>query len=70
MLENNKNEEHTATQKNLWQVNRLLHKHKLIETLAHKQHLAELQSRLEQHDAQAVAKILEAVPPNDREIIW
>ena len=70
MLKNNKNEDQTATQKNLWQVNRLLQKHKLIETLAHKQHLAELQSRLEQHDAQSVAEILEAVPPNDREIIW
>jgi magnesium transporter len=70
MLENNKNEDQTSTQKNLWQVNRLLQKHKLIETLAHKQHLAELQSRLEQHDAQSVAEILEAVPPNDREIIW
>jgi magnesium transporter len=70
MRENNKNEDQTATQKNLWQVNRLLQKHKLIETLAHKQHLAELQSRLEQHDAQSVAEILEAVPTNDREIIW
>jgi len=70
MLENNKNEDQTSTQKNLWQVNRLLQKHKLIETLAHKQHLAELQTRLEQHDAQSVAEILEAVPPNDREIIW
>ncbi|MDP1870560.1 MAG: CorA family divalent cation transporter [Gallionella sp.] len=59
-----------ATQKNLWQVNRLLHKHKLIETLAHKQNLAELRTRLEQHDAEAVAQILEAVPHADREIIW
>jgi magnesium transporter len=70
MLENNNNESQTATQKNLWQVNRLLHKHKLIETLAHKQNLVELQTRLEQHDAQAVAQILEAVPPSDREILW
>ncbi|MCX7192748.1 MAG: magnesium transporter CorA [Proteobacteria bacterium] len=65
-----KNEDATATQKNLWQVNRLLQKHKLIETLAHKQNLAELQTRLENHDAQAVAQILEAVSANDREIIW
>jgi magnesium transporter len=70
MLENNNNEDQTATQKNLWQVNRLLHKHKLIETLAHKQNLVELQTRLEQHDSHAVAQILEAVPPGDREILW
>lgn len=70
MLDNDKNEEQTATQKNLWQVNRLLQKHKLIETLAHKQNLVELQTRLEQHDTQAVAQILEAVSQGDREIIW
>ncbi len=70
MLEIDKNEDQTSTQKNLWQVNRLLQKHKLIETLAHKQNLVELQTRLEQHDAQAVAQILEAVSHDDREIIW
>lgn len=70
MLENNNNEDQTAIQKNLWQVNRLLQKHKLIESLAHKQNLVELQTRLERHDTQAVAKILEAVPHDDREIIW
>lgn len=70
MLDIDKNEDQTATQKNLWQVNRLLQKHKLIETLAHKQNLVELQTRLEQHDAQAVAQILEAVSHEDREIIW
>jgi magnesium transporter len=70
MLENNNNEDQTAIQKNLWQVNRLLQKHKLIETLAHKQNLVELQTRLEQHDTQAVAQILEAVSHDDREIIW
>lgn len=70
MLNTDKNEEQSTTQKNLWQVNRLLQKHKLIETLAHKQNLVELQTRLEQHDAKAVAQILEAVPTGDREIIW
>ncbi|MFA6971329.1 MAG: CorA family divalent cation transporter [Gallionella sp.] len=65
-----KNEDQTTTQKNLWQVNRLLQKHRLIETLAHKQNLVELQTRLEKHDAQAVAQILEAVQADDREIIW
>ena len=66
----NNNEEQSNAQKNLWQVNRLLQKHKLIETLAHKQNLVELQTRLQQHDAQAVAQILEAVPQSDREILW
>lgn len=70
MLDTDKNEDQSAAQKNLWQVNRLLQKHKLIETLAHKQNLVELQTRLEQHDAQAVAQILEAVSQEDREIIW
>lgn len=70
MLDTDNKEEQAATQKNLWQVNRLLHKHKLIETLAHKQNLVELQGRLEQLDAQAVARIMEAMPADDREIIW
>ncbi|MDO8207053.1 MAG: CorA family divalent cation transporter [Gallionella sp.] len=70
MLNMDNKEEQAATQKNLLQVNRLLHKHKLIETLAHKQNLVELQVRLEQLDAQAVARILEALPTDDREIIW
>ncbi len=64
------NEDQTTIQKNLWQVNRLLQKHKLIETLAHKQNLAELQTRLEQLDAPSVARIVEALPPDDRKIIW
>jgi hypothetical protein len=70
MLDTDKIEDHDATQKHLWQVNRLLQKHKLIETLAHKQHLAELQIRLEQLDAPSVARIVEALTPDDREIIW
>lgn len=70
MQETDNKDGQDAMQKNLWQVNRLLQKHKLIETLAHKQNLAELQTRLEQHHAQAVAQILEAVPQADREIIW
>lgn len=70
MLEMDKTEDPSAAQKNLWQVNRLLQKHKLIETLAHKQNLVELQTRLDRHDAHAVAEILEAVPYDDREIIW
>ncbi len=70
MLEIDKGEHQATTQKNLWQVNRLLQKHRLIETLAHKQNLAELRTRLEMHDTQAVVQILEAVPAADREVIW
>lgn len=62
--------DHEATQKHLWQVHRLLQKHKLIETLAHKQHLAELQARLEELDLTSVARIVEALTSDDREIIW
>jgi magnesium transporter len=65
---NNENQENT--EKNLFQVNRLLEKHRLIETLAHKQNLAELQTRLNKHDTQAIVQILEAVSANDRKIIW
>ncbi len=66
----NHKDEHSATEKDLWQVNRLLQKHKLIETLAHKQNLVELQQQLEQREPQAVARIIEAVSADDREIIW
>ena len=62
--------DHEATQKHLWQVHRLLQKHRLIETLAHKQHLAELQVRLEELDLPSVARIVEALSSKDREIIW
>ena len=70
MQEMDTNEDQTSIQKNLWQVNRLLQKHKLIESLAHKQNLVELQLRLEKLNAQSVARILEALSPDDREIIW
>ena len=70
MLNTDNTEDQAATQKDLLQVNRLLQKHKLIETLAHKQNLAELRTRLEQRDAPAVARILEAVSPSDRAILW
>ena len=59
-----------TAQKNIQQVNWLLQKHKLVETLAHKQNLAELRTRLSRMDHQAVAHIVEALPLNDREIVW
>ena len=70
MPDMDKKAEQAATQKNLWQVNRLLQKHKLIESLAHKQNLVELQIRLDQLDVQSVARIMEALKPDDRDIIW
>ncbi|MDX8379381.1 MAG: CorA family divalent cation transporter [Gallionella sp.] len=63
-------EDQTAIQKDLWQVNRLLQKHRLIETLAHKQNLVELQTRLNQLDANSIARIMEASETNDRDVIW
>ena len=62
--------DHEVAQRHLWQVHRLLQKHKLIETLAHRQHLAELKARLEELDLPAVARIVEALSSEDREIIW
>jgi len=59
-----------ATKKNLMQVNRLLQKHKLVETLAHKQHLTELQTQLTQLDHQSVAHIIEGLSQDDREVVW
>ena len=74
-----------SLQESLQQVTRLLHKHKLVEdlvhkqemphhdlveNLVHKQNLAELQKRLDQLHPADVAYILEALPPNDRMIVW
>lgn len=70
MLDMDNKDAQANTQKDLWQVNRLLQKHKLIETLAHKQNLVELQIRLEQLDVQSVARIMEALAQEDREILW
>jgi len=42
----------------------------LVETLVHKQNLAELERLLEQLANSVIARILEAVPDEDRQIIW
>ncbi len=70
---------------NLGKVTSLLHKHKvvenlvhrqnmprqdLVENLVHKQNLAELQGVLEQLENQQIAHVLEALPEEDRQIIW
>ncbi|HCJ51497.1 MAG TPA: magnesium transporter CorA [Gallionella sp.] len=70
MLESDSESNQLETQRNLLQVNRLLQKHKLIETLAHKQNLTELEVRLAGLNHQAVADIMEALPPDDREAVW
>jgi magnesium transporter len=45
-------------------------RHDLVESLVHKQNLAELQRLLEQMENPRIARILEALSTEDREIIW
>ena len=45
-------------------------RHDLVETLVHKQNRVELQRLLDQLGAQPIARILEALPPDDRQIVW
>ena len=45
-------------------------RHDLVESLVHKQHLAELRARLEEMHPADVAYILEALPINERLIVW
>ena len=74
-----------SLQENLHQVQRLLHRHKLVEdlvhkqdmpkhdlveTLVHRQNLTELQNKLEQLHPADVAHILEALPLEDRLTVW
>jgi len=44
--------------------------HDLVETLVHKQNMVELQRLLDQLGSQPVARILEALLPDDRQIVW
>jgi len=82
MVETNQTEN---VQENLEQVIALLNKHKLveglvhkqdmpkhdlIESLVHKQNLAELQRLLDQLGPQPIARILEALPPDDQKLVW
>jgi len=74
-----------SLQESLEQVNSLLHKHRLIESLVHKQamprhalveslvhkqNLAELQTRLDLLHPADVAYILESLPIDDRLLVW
>ena len=45
-------------------------RHDLVENLVHKQNRVELQRLLDQLAAQPIARILEALPPDDRQIVW
>ena len=45
-------------------------RHDLVENLVHKQNRVEFQRLLDQLDFQSVARILEALPADDRQIVW
>ena len=45
-------------------------KHELVESLVHKQHLTELRTKLDQMHAADIAYILEALPINERLVLW
>jgi magnesium transporter len=45
-------------------------RHELVETLVHKQNRVEFQRLLDQLGYQLIARILEALPPEDRQIVW
>ncbi|MEY3760993.1 MAG: hypothetical protein RIR39_2484, partial [Pseudomonadota bacterium] len=77
--------DHEDVQDNLSNVIRLLARHKLVEDLVHRQNMprhdlvetlvqkqnrVEFQRLLDQLDFQSVARILEALPSEDRQIVW
>lgn len=45
-------------------------RHELVEGLVHKQHISELRTRVEHMHPADIAYILEALPPEDRLIVW
>ena len=45
-------------------------RHDLVEDIVHKQHLHELQNKLEPMHPADIAYILEALPPDERQIVW
>ena len=45
-------------------------RHELVETLVHKQNRVEFQRLLDQLGYQLIARILEALPTEDRQIVW
>lgn len=63
-------DEYAHFQHNLLEIKNLLARHKLVESLVHKQNLVELQRLLEHLDDDSIASILEASTPDDQQIIW
>jgi len=61
---------HEDIQNTLSQVKTLLGRHQLLETLAHKQNRVELQKVVEQLAPGSLARILEALSTDDRQVIW
>jgi magnesium transporter len=61
---------HEESQNSLSQVKTLLDRHQLLETLVHKQNRVELQKVLEQLAPGPLARILEALSTNDRQVVW
>lgn len=74
-----------SVQETLVQIVQLLHRHRIVETLVHqqtthrrelveslvhKQHLAELQQKLDRLHAADIAYILEALPREERLVVW
>lgn len=54
-------------------VHRQIHdgqRHQLVEALVHKQHLAELRAKLLPIPADSIARLLEALPPDDSLLVW
>jgi magnesium transporter len=45
-------------------------KHELVEKLVHKQHLAELRAKLDRLHAADIAATLEALPLDERQVVW
>jgi magnesium transporter len=57
-------------QESLKHVRALLARHQLLESLVHKQNCAELQKTVEQFTPGAIARILEELSADERQIIW
>lgn len=61
---------HSDIQESLSQVKALLARHQLLEALAHKQNRVELQKVVDQLPPGPIARILEELSADDRQIIW
>src|SRR6266850_900979 len=59
-----------GVQQALDQVKALLQKHRIVESMVHKQNLAELQKKLDKLHPADVAYILEALPLEERLMVW